>query len=44
MDIKGSNLVKGVNFEGLRVLGKPQQFAEYYYQSGADELLYVDEV
>ena len=34
LDIKGSNLVKGVNLEGLRVLGKPWKFAKAYYQSG----------
>ena len=27
LDIKGSNLVKGVNLEGLRVLGKSEIFA-----------------
>ena len=30
--------------EGLRVLGRPDQFARHYYESGADELLYVDVV
>jgi imidazole glycerol-phosphate synthase subunit HisF len=44
LDIKGPNLVKGVQFEGLRVLGKPEDFARYYEQAGADELLYVDVV
>ena len=44
LDIKGPNLVKGVNFEGLRVLGKPEQFAELYYREGADELYYQDAV
>lgn len=44
MDIKGPNLVKGIHLEGLRVLGKPEQFARYYYEQGADELLYVDVV
>jgi cyclase len=44
LDIKGPNLVKGVNFEGLRVLGKPERFARHYYEAGADELLYVDAV
>lgn len=42
LDIKGPNLVKGVHLEGLRVLGKPEDFADYYYQQGADELLYMD--
>src|SRR3989337_440836 len=44
LDIKGPNLVKGIHFEGLRVLGKPEQFARYYYEHGADELCYMDVV
>jgi imidazole glycerol-phosphate synthase subunit HisF len=44
LDIKGPNLVKGIQLEGLRVLGKPERFAEYYYEHGADELLFVDVV
>lgn len=42
LDIKGSNLVKGIHLEGLRVLGKPELFARHYYETGADELLYMD--
>src|SRR5438552_2085401 len=44
MDIKGPNLVKGIHLEGLRVLGKPEDFARYYYENGADELIYQDVV
>jgi len=44
LDIKGPNLVKGIHFEGLRVLGKPEDFARYYYENGADELFYMDAV
>ena len=44
LDIKGPNLVKGVHLEGLRVLGKPEYFAKYYYEHGADELIYMDVV
>ncbi|MBU1196103.1 MAG: imidazole glycerol phosphate synthase cyclase subunit [Proteobacteria bacterium] len=44
IDIKGPNLVKGVYLEGLRVLGKPEEFAKYYYENGADELIYQDVV
>ena len=44
LDIKGPNLVKGIHLEGLRVLGKPEQFARYYYENGADELFYMDAV
>lgn len=44
LDIKGPNLVKGIHLEGLRVLGDPVYFAEYYYQQGADEIIYMDVV
>ncbi|ASV30189.1 imidazole glycerol phosphate synthase subunit HisF [Maribacter cobaltidurans] len=44
LDIKGPNLVKGIHLEGLRVLGKPSDFAKYYYQQGADELMFMDVV
>lgn len=44
LEIKGPNLVKGIHLEGLRVLGKPEDFAKYYYENGADELLYMDVV
>jgi cyclase len=44
LDIKGPNLVKGIHLEGLRVLGKPEDFARYYYENGADELIYQDVV
>jgi cyclase len=44
LDIKGPNLVKGIHLEGLRVLGKPSDFAIRYYEQGADELLFMDVV
>ncbi|MDG6218100.1 MAG: imidazole glycerol phosphate synthase cyclase subunit [Candidatus Thermoplasmatota archaeon] len=44
LDIKGPNLVKGIHLEGLRVLGKPDNFARYYYENGADELFFIDVV
>jgi cyclase len=44
LDIKGPNLVKGIHLEGLRVLGKPEDFARHYYQMGADELFFQDVV
>lgn len=33
-----------MHLEGLRVLGKPEEFAKYYYDQGADELIYQDVV
>ena len=44
LDIKGPNLVKGIHLEGLRVMGKPEDFAALYYEQGADELIYQDTV
>jgi cyclase len=44
LDIKGPNLVKGIHLEGLRVLGKPERYARFYYENGADELIFMDAV
>ena len=44
LDIKGNNLVKGINLEGLRVLGKPEEYAEHYYKGGCDEIIVHDVV
>jgi imidazole glycerol-phosphate synthase subunit HisF len=44
LDIKGSNLIKGIHLEGLRKIGDPNLHAEKYYNEGADELLYMDVV
>ena len=38
LDIKGSNLIKGIQLEGLRIIGDPNTFAKKYYEEGADEL------
>ena len=42
LDVKGSNLVKGIQLEGLRKLGDPNIFARKYYEAGIDEILYID--
>lgn len=42
LDVKDENLVKGIQMEGLRKLGDPNQFARRYYEEGIDELLYID--
>ena len=44
LDIKGKKLIKGIRFEGLRVLGDAVDFAEKYYLNGIDEILYIDAV
>jgi cyclase len=42
LDVKGPNVVKGIQFEGLRVMGTPGTLARRYYQQGADEIIYID--
>lgn len=44
LDIKDNFLVKGIHLEGLRILGKPEDFALEYYKNGADEIIYQDVV
>ena len=44
LDIKGNNLIKGLRFEGLRVIGSAKEFAKKYYEQGIDEIIYVDSV
>lgn len=44
LDIKGSNLIKSVQMEGLRVIGSPNEYAHKYYNQGADELIFIDTV
>ena len=44
LDVKGRDLIKGRQFEGVRVLGAPNEFARRYYAEGVDELFYIDNV
>lgn len=44
LDVKGPNLIKGIQFDGYRVLGTPQYFAERYDQEGIDEIIFQDAV
>lgn len=44
LDIKGPNLIKAINLEGIRVIGDPNEHARRYYDQGADELIYMDMV
>ena len=37
LDIKNGTLIKGINLEGLRILGNAKDFANLYYKDGADE-------
>ncbi len=44
LDIKAPNLIKGVNLEGVRVVGDPNVQARKYYAAGIDEIIYIDAV
>ena len=41
LDIKNGLLIKGINLEGLRILGKASDFLNNYYKNGADEICYI---
>lgn len=42
LDVSEGAVVKGVNFENLRVMGDPVELAAKYYEQGADELTFLD--
>tara|TARA_A100001015_G_scaffold254677_1_gene295628 strand:- start:4788 stop:5561 length:774 start_codon:yes stop_codon:yes gene_type:complete len=44
MDIKGPNLIKSIRFEGLRIIGDPNNYALKYYEEGIDEIFILDTV
>ena len=40
LDVRDGNVVKGVNFVGIKEVGDPVQLGEYYYKQGADDLVF----
>ncbi len=42
LDVKNGQVVKGINFEGLRDVGDPVEMGAFYSAQGADELVYLD--
>ncbi len=42
LDVKDGQVVKGVNFNGLREVGDPVGMGAFYSAQGADELVYLD--
>ena len=42
LDVKHGQVVKGVNFEGLRNVASPVELAQMYSDGGADELVFYD--
>ena len=42
LEIKGLNVVKGINMEGLRVVDFPEKLARKYFSDGIDEIILSD--
>src|ERR671912_283319 len=42
LDVRNGQVVKGVNFEGLRKAGDPAELARRYNQEGIDEVVILD--
>jgi cyclase len=42
LDVKNGRVVKGKSFVQLRDAGDPVELASFYYQEGADELVFLD--
>ena len=42
LDVKGKNVVKGIQMDGLKVVGDSATLAKEYAEQGADEILYLD--
>ena len=42
LDVQAGHTVKGVRFEGLRIVGDPVELASRYVDEGADELVFLD--
>lgn len=42
LDVRNGNVVKGINFVGIKEVGDPVELGEYYYKQGADELVFLD--
>lgn len=44
LDVKDRDVVKGIQLEGLRKVGNPNDLAIEYYDAGIDEIIYLDTV
>ena len=42
LEVKNSNLIKGLQYEGLRKIGNPVEYANRYYEEGADQINIID--
>ena len=44
LDVKQEHLIKSIQYDGVRKLGNPNDFARRYYVQGIDEIIYTDVV
>lgn len=42
LDIRDGQVVKGLNFQGVKAVADPVELARFYNQAGADELVFYD--
>lgn len=42
LDVRNGKVVKGVNFEGIKEVGDPVEYAAEYNRQGADEIVFYD--
>jgi imidazole glycerol-phosphate synthase subunit HisF len=44
LDVKNNFVIKGIQFEGLRKIGDPNNLAKKYYEAYIDEIFFIDAV
>ncbi|MFT5813710.1 MAG: cyclase [Psychroserpens sp.] len=44
IDVKNEFVIKGIHLEGLRKVGNPNEMSLKYYESGIDEIVFMDAV
>ena len=44
LDIKNNFVIKGINLEGFRKIGNPNEMGVNYYKEGVDEIILMDAV
>jgi cyclase len=44
LDVKGENVIKGLQMDGLRVIAPVEELSKRYYEQGADEIVILDTV
>jgi cyclase len=42
LDVRGGKLTKGIKFKGNVDIGDPVEMADFYYEEGADEIVFYD--